>query len=363
MNGCFVDTIIDVVSPGLLQIDSTHFLNVSCNGASDAEITAIDVSGGTAPFSFSVNGSTHYTNMAYFNSYGPGTYTVEVYDNNNCVAADYIIISEPDELDVDVNTSGWVFNGNSGLYSYQIKCNGDNSGYANLSISGGTAPYLKNLYNSTSGNLISSTSTNNFNSLSAGIYDFEVIDANGCVYFETITYNEPTPITHNFLPTHVTCQGWSNGALTDVVSGGVGNASTYTYNWNTGDTTYSIINLGVGTYTITVVDENNCSSTSSFSINDNNALSSTVSIQDVSCFDYCDGEASVTSAGGVPNIDINGNTVYNYQWDDVLLQTTQNAIGLCVDNTSNFTQYSCFRCSRMLRYSRSYLKSTRFTSN
>ena len=341
LNGCFVDTIIDVVSPGLLQIDSTHFLNVSCNGASDAEITAIDVSGGTAPFSFSVNGSTHYTNMAYFNSYGPGTYTVEVYDNNNCVAADYIIISEPDELDVDVNTSGWVFNGNSGLYSYQIKCNGDNSGYANLSISGGTAPYLKNLYNSTSGNLISSTSTNNFNSLSAGIYDFEVIDANGCVYFETITYNEPTPITHNFLPTHVTCQGWSNGALTDVVSGGVGNASTYTYNWNTGDTTYSIINLGVGTYTITVVDENNCSSTSSFSINDNNALSSTVSIQDVSCFDYCDGEASVTSAGGVPNIDINGNTVYNYQWDDVLLQTTQNAIGLCVDNTSNFTQYSC----------------------
>ena len=46
LNGCFVDTIIDVVSPGLLQIDSTHFLNVSCSGASDAEITAIDVSGG-----------------------------------------------------------------------------------------------------------------------------------------------------------------------------------------------------------------------------------------------------------------------------------------------------------------------------
>ena len=209
--------------------------------------------------------------MAYFNSYGPGTYTVEVYDNNNCVAADYIIISEPDELDVDVNTSGWVFNGNSGLYSYQIKCNGDNSGYASLNISGGTAPYLKNLYNSITGNLISSTSTNNFNS-SAGTYDFEVIDANGCIYFETITYNEPAAITHNFLPTHVICQGWSNGALTDVVSGGVGNASTYTYNWNTGDTTYSIMNLGVGTYTITVVDENNCSSSSSFSINDNNAF-------------------------------------------------------------------------------------------
>ena len=128
LNGCFIDTIIDIIYPGLLQIDSTHFTNVSCFGAEDAEILAIDVLGGTAPFEYSVNGSSHYTNMAYFNGYGPGTYTVEVYDINNCVAADYIIITEPDELIADISTSGWVFNGNSGLYSYQIKCNGDNSG-------------------------------------------------------------------------------------------------------------------------------------------------------------------------------------------------------------------------------------------
>ena len=74
--------------------------------------------------------------MAYFNGYGPGTYTVEVYDINNCVAADYIIINEPDELMANISTSGWVFNGNSGLYSYQIKCNGDNSGFADLVVNG-----------------------------------------------------------------------------------------------------------------------------------------------------------------------------------------------------------------------------------
>ena len=109
----------------------------------DAEILAIDVLGGTAPFEYSVNGSTHSTNMAYFNGYGPGTYTVEVYDVNNCVAADYIIINEPDELLVDITTSGWVFNGNSGLYSYQIKCHGDNSGFADLVVNGGTGPFIK----------------------------------------------------------------------------------------------------------------------------------------------------------------------------------------------------------------------------
>ena len=33
--------------------------------------------------------------MAYFNNYCAGTYTVEVFDENNCVAQDLIIINEP----------------------------------------------------------------------------------------------------------------------------------------------------------------------------------------------------------------------------------------------------------------------------
>lgn len=340
-NGCFIDTTIDIVYPGLLEIDSTHFTNVSCFGTEDAEILAIDVIGGTAPFEFSVNGSTHYTNMAYFNGYAPGTYTVEVYDANNCVGADYIIISEPDELVVDISTSGWVFNGNSGLYSYQIKCNGDSSGFADLVINGGTGPYIKNMYSAVSGLLIDSTYSNSFSDISAGEYVFEVVDINGCIYSENILFSQPAPIVHNFVPTHVSCEGWNNGSLIDVVSGGVGNSGTYSYIWNTGDTNYTINNLGVGTYTITVHDENNCISQDSFNINDNNALSATSSFQDVTCFDYCDGEISAVVTGGSPNFDINGNPVYLYSWNDILSQTTQTAIGLCVDNITNTTEYNC----------------------
>ena len=33
--------------------------------------------------------------------------------------------------------------------------------------------------------------------------------------------------------------------------------------------------------------------------------------------------------------------MYNYQWNDILSQTTQTAIGLCVDEITNNTVYTC----------------------
>ena len=65
----------------------------------------------------------YHTNMAYFHSYGPGTYTVQVVDSNNCSKPRYNYNRRgPDVLDVSITTSLW--NG------YEVKCNGDNSGTA-----------------------------------------------------------------------------------------------------------------------------------------------------------------------------------------------------------------------------------------
>ncbi|MEE2954021.1 MAG: gliding motility-associated C-terminal domain-containing protein [Bacteroidota bacterium] len=352
IRGCVDRDTIHISSPDSLYIDTTIFSHVSCFGYNNGSIQAINASGGT-PFldllgnpyyEYSVNGGQHYSSMAYFNSYPPGIYTVEVFDANNCAAQDIIIIEEPTELDVTITTSFW--NG------YEIRCHGDTSGFANIQISGGEPPYIRTCVDilgdtvayDTDFTFDNSSGYHSLTGISSGVYTFIIQDAYGCIDTTMLHYAEPDLISHNFIATHVTCEGWNNGSLIDSVYGGVGNATTYIYAWNTGDSTYSLSGIGVGTYTITVVDENNCISTSSYTINSNGALNTSINnsaTEDVTCHDYCDGVIGVNVSGGVPNINQNGNPVYSYSWDDILSQNTPNAIGLCVNNTTNQTTYTC----------------------
>jgi hypothetical protein len=73
----------------------------------------------------------------------------------------------------------------------------------------------------------------------------------------TVTVNEPIVIyAHG---TNPTCPGICDGTATVDVTGG---AAPYTYSWNNGQMTRSISGLCAGTYTVTVRDANNCTSSS-----------------------------------------------------------------------------------------------------
>ena len=332
--GCFDRDTINLTQPDSLYIDTTIFSNIQCFGDANGSIDAINASGGTGSYTYSVNGGFQYSNTSYFNGFSAGVITVEVFDANNCVGQDIVIINEPSELFVDVNISDWN--------NYQIRCNGDSSGFADFVISGGIAPYLKSCI-SNNDTLVSSYSSNVTN-LTAGQYSFVVQDGYGCVYQESILFLEPSAIEHNFIANHITCDGLDNASLIDSVYGGVGSANTYSYLWDSGETTYSLSNLSAGIYSISVTDENNCISDSSFTINNNNALSAVVDMNitnEVSCFDFCDGEIGILVSGGIPNLSSSGSAEYSYQWNDTLLQTSLQAIGLCVDNILNTTSYTC----------------------
>ena len=136
---------------------------------------------------------------------------------------------------------------------------GNNDGEATIYVSGGTPPYSYQWSNGST----SQTAT----SLSAGTYTVTVTDANGCSITQQVSLSDPNApnITLDSI-VHVACSGESTGAIFITVTGGT---PPYTYNWSPiGSSSEDISNLSAGTYTVTVVDANNCSSSRSFTISE-----------------------------------------------------------------------------------------------
>ncbi|MEI7803188.1 MAG: T9SS type A sorting domain-containing protein [Bacteroidota bacterium] len=122
-------------------------------------------------------------------------------------------------------------------------CN--HNGDINLSVTNGAPPYTYH-WNTNS-------ASQDLHNLDAGIYSVTVHDASGCYLFETITLLNAGPQLSQIHTT--TCDSTSSIDLT--VNGGV---APFSYLWNIGQTTEDLNNLSPATYSVTVTDNNGCSS-------------------------------------------------------------------------------------------------------
>ena len=72
---------------------------------------------------------------------------------------------------------------------FEITCNGADDGTIDLTVSGGTSPYV---YSWTkTGDALYSSSSEDISDLSPGTYQVNVTDANGCSSDQTFTISEP----------------------------------------------------------------------------------------------------------------------------------------------------------------------------
>lgn len=141
--------------------------------------------------------------------------------------------------------------------------------------------------------------------LSAGEYYATMTDSNGNTVIDTFTIVEPDPISISGAVTNATSGASNDGEIDLTVTGGT---PGYSYSWSNAMTTEDIVNLSIGTYTVTVTDTNGCTDTATFVIDTGSVVFSvTYVVTDLACGGDSSGSIDLTVAGGT--------TPYTFAWN------------------------------------------------
>ncbi|GAB5539265.1 MAG: hypothetical protein Salg2KO_13680 [Salibacteraceae bacterium] len=225
-------TITQPTSPIIAGVSVTSSLE--CFGDMDGQVLAY-ASGGAGGYTFSWN--TGETNATETNL-GAGTYSVTITDANGCFDSASVTLIQPDELMA------------SATVTLGIDCFGETTGEITASQIGGTSGYA---YSWNTGDT-NATETD----LGAGTYTVTITDVNGCVDSASVTLTEPTLLEVSVsVSSPIDCYGDTDGEVLATASGGT---PGYAYLWSTAGTGASETNLASGTYTVTVTDDNECTS-------------------------------------------------------------------------------------------------------
>ncbi|MEO5571908.1 MAG: gliding motility-associated C-terminal domain-containing protein [Bacteroidia bacterium] len=282
-----IDVISQVINEPASLVLTPGATSSNCNASTGtATVSAI---GGTLPYTYLwSNAQTTQT----ISGISAGTYTVTVTDSHGC---------KEDTVTIVINPNGPAI---SGVVITNVKCFGDLTGSINITVNNGTLPYSY-LWSNTFPTVTSQDLIN----VGAGLYSVTVTDAFNCTVTQNYTITQPPDIVISFFITPPSCNS-SNGSVIATVTGGTGSL-TYTYSWNTGQTTNSLSNLPAGSYTFTVTDANLCKDSSIANLS--NISAPVITVIDsgmVSCFGVNDGFISVSVSGGSPP--------YVYSWSNTL---------------------------------------------
>lgn len=299
---CFKADSILVPAPLPLTLTTTA-TDATCAGCTDGSITAT-ASGGTPPYTFSINGSPFQVSNIFFNL-SVGNYTVHVQDANGCLEQDVIII-----LNQCANFGPLT------IITTDVFCVGCSDGTITVTASGGSPPYRFSIDNG-----VVFQSNNIFTGLSTGTYPIIAQDDNGCFLQDTISIaNACANFSTTVQVEDARCFGDVNGKAWVTVSGG---SVSYSWAWSagtpsaTGDTVY---NLPTGTYSVTTSDVLGCHDTVSFTIGEPAQIQLSANITNTTCGSCTDGAIDLTLIGGV--------APYTYTWGPPVFATTGNLSGL-----------------------------------
>jgi hypothetical protein len=274
-------------SPGSTPLAlTTTATNVLCFGGNG--VIAATGSGGTSPYTFSLNNGGYTSNSSF--SVVTGTYTVSVKDASNATTSSIVTITSPSSaIQFTPNTT-----------QVNVLCFGGNSGSISAAVSGGTPSYQYRLNSGAwqAGSI--------FSALVAGTYTLSARDANLCSASSIVTITQPPVLSFSTVNTSpASCNGLATGTATVSAVGGNGQIS---YVWMPGNLSGSAVSgLAAGTYTCSAVDANACTTSTVVTIGTGAGVTAVSAVTShVLCFGGSNGSAVSTASGGaVP---------YTYVW-------------------------------------------------
>ncbi|MDJ1504202.1 hypothetical protein, partial [Xanthocytophaga agilis] len=300
--GCTATVPATLTQPTQLASSLVSQTNILCNGDATGDIT-VTATGGQPAYEYSKDGTTFQASPT-FTGLTAGTYTITVRDIKGCTTTVNATLTQPTKVVATVSAQ------------QDISCNGGSNGSITVNVSGGTAPYT---YSKDGTTFVSNGGL--FTGLTAASYTIVVKDANGCTTtLAPVTLIEPAVLQVSVASTtDVSCNGGNTGSLTVAATGGTPGYQ-YSKDGITFQASSTFTGLTAGTYTITVRDNKNCTTTTTATIGQPTALVLTTSSTNASCNGVSDGTAGVVVSGGT--------AAYTYSWNTSPVRTTATVSGL-----------------------------------
>jgi gliding motility-associated-like protein len=302
-NGGCSRTATVVVAPGAPFTASIAPIPPLCNGGNNGSAT-VNTVGGAAPFGYTWNTAPQQTAQTATNLSSGIAYVVTVTAAGGCLTTASVTLTNPAAMGANITANNPACNGGAGS--------------ATVAATGGNGVYSYNWSTTPAQNTQTAT-----NLQAATLYTVTVTDGNGCSATANVTLTQPAPLVAQIIDSdNPTCFGLSDAYVTAAATGGT---TPYTYAWNTvpAQNTITANNILSGAYTVTITDAGGCTATADVFIDQNTAVTATISAQtNLSCNAGTNASATVTAAGGIGN--------FNYVWNTVPPQNAATAINLAV---------------------------------